>query len=432
MSLPQSKTRSRELLERARRVIPGASQTLSKGPSQWVQGVAPTFIACANGAYVWDVEGRQYLDLASALGPVILGYHHAAVDEAIVDQLGTGGITFPLPHPLEVEVAERLVDMIPGAEQVRFQKSGSDACAAAVRLARIHTGRDYVISAGYHGWHDWYMAQSAWPNGIPSPVAHFTRQVALADVVDLLALMEMDDLKVACVIIEPETTHDELQAIIDAAHAHGALIIFDEVITGFRLAPGGAQQHFNVQADLACFGKALGNGMPISAITGPEHIMRDMLFLSTTHAGETLSLAAAAATLDTIVAENVRERLWTLGERLFIRVMGDALPDSLRYQIQWSRLAPCHAVRIKEPIDDGKLRAKSLVQQELLKRGVLWNGNCFINYAMTEDDIDMAADAFNVAFRVLADALTGGARGVEACLEGEPIRPVFWQEASGR
>lgn len=417
MSPSITQTRSQQLLERAQALIPGGSQTLSKGPSQWVESLV---IERGKGAYVVDVDGNRYLDLASGLGPVILGYQHPAVDAAIRDQL-ENGITFSLPSPLEAEVAERVRSMVPGAEQVRFMKSGSDVCAAAVRLARIHTGRDVVISSGYHGWQDWYMAGSQYPAGIPKRVQKLTRQIPYGNL-DLLR-RELREREVACVIVEPDGPSDVLWDICMLTRAHGALVVFDEVITGFRLAEGGAQEHFGVTADLACFGKALGNGMPISALTGPGEIMRDVMFLSSTHAGETLSLAAAQATLDTIRAEPVVDDLWRLGSRLMVGLEDAIRIHGLQDWVSVKGLPPRLIVQVREPVDDGLLRAKSLLQQELLGCGMLFNGNNFINYAMTEDDIDMAIRAYAESFGVLADALPDG---LDARLEGEPIRPVFW------
>ena len=182
--------RSAELLERARRIIPGASQTMSKGPSQWAQGMAPSFVRRADGATVWDVDGNAWLDFPMALGPVILGHRHPAVDEAITRQL-QDGITFTLPHELEVEVAERIVAAVPCAEMVRFAKSGSDATSAAVRLARAITGREHVIVAGYHGWHDWYVGSTSRYLGVPGAERALVHTVAPFDTDALRAALEL-------------------------------------------------------------------------------------------------------------------------------------------------------------------------------------------------------------------------------------------------
>jgi glutamate-1-semialdehyde aminotransferase len=420
--------RSAELLARARAVIPGASQTMSKGPTQWVQGVAPAFLRRGSGARVWDVDGREYLDFPMALGPILLGHAHPAVNEAIVRQLADG-ITFTLPHPLEVEVAERIVAVVPGADAVRFGKSGSDATSAAVRLARAITGRDRIVVAGYHGWHDWYIASTSRRLGVPVAATELVETVALSDLDALSAALARWPGEVACVVLEPAGVHEpaagELQAVVDLAHEHGALAVFDEVITGFRLAMGGAQERYDVRADLVCFGKALGNGMPISALAGPAEHM-DLLadvFFSGTHGGETLSLAAAAATLDVLAAEPVHEHLWRLGRALQEGVRAAIAAHGLQGRVTCSGAAPWTIVGVREPHPDpAALPAKTLLQQEMVKRGILFNGSNFISYAHTEADIAEAVGAYNGAFERLARALPDD---VAQHLEGPPLSPVF-------
>ena len=420
-------TRSKELLERARELIPGASQTMSKGPSQWAQGVAPAFLARGAGCRVWDVDGNEYLDFPMALGPVILGHGHPAVNAAIIAQLEQG-ITFTLPHPLEVDLAERIVQMVPGAERVRFAKSGSDVTSAAVRLARAVTGRERVIVAGYHGWHDWYIGSTSWRRGVPAHVVELVDAVRAGDLGGLRAVLERHPDEVAAVIIEPvgarEPGDGELQALIDLAHEHGALAIFDEIVTGFRLAPGGAQELYDVRADLTCLGKALGNGMPISALAGPaRHMDRlEHIFFSGTHGGETLSLAAAAATLDVIATEPVNEHLWRQGATLQEGVRAAIEAHDLADWVSCSGLPPFTIVAIREPSPGGELPAKTLLQQELLKRGVLFNGTHLLSYAHREPDIEQALDAYDEAFAVLSAALPDR---VADFLEAAPLGPVF-------
>jgi glutamate-1-semialdehyde aminotransferase len=424
----RSLRRSSELLSRAQKLIPGASQTLSKGPTQWVQGVAPAYIERGEGAYVWDVDGNRYLDFPMALGPVLLGHRHPAVEGAIIEQLHRG-ISFSLPHPLEVDVAERIVALVPGAERVRFAKSGSDATSAAVRLARANTGRERVIVTGYHGWHDWYIGSTSRYRGVPRAVRLLVEPVPLGDLGALSAALQRHAGEVACVVCEPvgarEPSAELLAGMIDLAHRNGALVVLDEVISGFRLAPGGAQEYFDVRADLVCFGKALGNGMPISALAGPAEAMDGLadVFFSGTHGGETLSLAAALATLDVLAREPVHEHLWRLGERLR-RGVCEAIDDhDLGEWVTCLGAAPWTIVSVREPDPSGTaLPAKSLVQQEMIKRGVLFNGSNFISYAHTEADIDLAIAAYRDAFEVLASALPDK---LESYLEGTPVTAAF-------
>ncbi len=424
----RSLRRSTELLRRGARLIPGASQTLSKGPSQWVQGVAPAYLKRAEGAYVWDVNGNRYLDFPMALGPILLGHRHRAVERAILEQLRSG-IVFSLPHPIEIELAERIVALVPGAERVRFAKSGSDATSAAVRLARARSGRERVIVTGYHGWHDWYIGSTARHLGVPDAVRSLVQPVRFGDLQALSAALERWSGEVACVVCEPvgrlEPTPALLGEMTDLAHRHGALMVFDEVISGFRLAPGGAQEHFGVRADLVCFGKALGNGMPISALAGPADVMDALqdVFFSGTHGGETLSLAAACATLDVLAGEPVHKHLWRLGARLQEGISGAIERHGLGDWVDCSGAAPWTIVSVREPDPDAlTLAAKSLVQQEMIKRGVLFNGSNFISYAHTDADIDFAIEAYEASFELLSSVLPDS---VESRLEGAPLTPAF-------
>lgn len=421
-------TRSLELQQRARGLIPGGSQTLSKGPSQWVQGIAPGYLRRGRGARVQDLDGNWYLDFPMALGPIILGYRHPAVDDAIREQLADG-IVFSLPHPLEVEVAERIARVVPNAERVRFAKSGSDVTSAAIRLARACTRRERVLVAGYHGWHDWYIGSTAWHRGVPRAVRELTETVRWGDLEHLRTALTAHAEGVAAIILEPvgaaEPDGDYLRGVVELAHEHGALAIFDEVITGLRLAPGGAQERYGVCADLACLGKALGNGMPISALVGRASVMEELrdVFFSGTHGGETLSLAAARATLDVIAREPVHAHLWRLGERLQQGIKAAIRNSGLEDWVTCGGAAPWTIVNVREPDPaHATLPAKTLLQQEMLKRGVLYNGSNFICLAHSSADIDEAIDAYEHAFACLAEALPDG---VQAQLRGEPLSPIF-------
>jgi glutamate-1-semialdehyde aminotransferase len=418
---------SARLLDRARRVIPAYTQTLSKNPTQWVQGVAPAYIARASGAYVWDVDGNRYIDFPMALGPVILGHADPAVNEAIARQL-QDGITFTLPHPIEIEVAERVVALVPGAERVRFAKTGSDVTSAAVRLARACTGRDAVLACGYHGWHDWYIGSTSRALGVPEAVRALTGTFAFNDLASLDDALDSRRGEVAAVILEPcgadEPAAGFLEGVVERARAAGAIAIFDEVITGFRLAPGGAQERYGVQADLAAFGKALGNGMPISALAGRGELMDRLedVFFSGTHGGETLSLAAARAVLDELDAE-AYEGLHAKGERLRAGILRAIADAGVGDWVKIGGAAPRTVVTISERDGSGPgLPAKTLIQQELVKRGVLFNGSNFICLAHSDDDLDVAIDAYRAAFARLADGLAGD---LSESLEGEPIQPAF-------
>lgn len=424
----RSLTESERLLERARALIPAWTQTLSKNPTQWVQGVAPAYVSRAEGAYVWDVDGNRYVDFPMALGPIILGHAWPAVNEAIVRQL-QDGIVFTLPHPIELEVAELIVARVPGAERVRFAKTGSEATSAAVRLARAVTGRDKVLVAGYHGWHDWFIGSTSRDLGVPAAVKELTVPFSFGDLASLDAALAHHGRDTAAVVLEPagaiEPPPGYLEELASRTRAAGALVVFDEIITGFRVAPGGAQERYGVQADLVTFGKALGNGMPFSALAGRAELM-DVLsevFFSGTHGGETLSLAAARATL-TELTPDVYASLHSHGERLRSGVQAAIGAHDLAGWVSIGGAAERTVVQVREQNPDAtRLVNRSLVQQEMIKRGVLFNGSNFICAAHSDADIELAIESYDAAFARLAEGLADG--DVEKLLEGPPVEPAF-------
>ena len=413
---------SRAWWERAERVIPMGTQTLSKSPTQFVQGVSPIYLERGKGAHVWDVDGNEYVDYPMALGPVLLGYAEPAVDDAVRRQLDDG-ITFTLMHPLEVEVAERIVAMCPGVEAVRFGKSGSDAMSAAVRAARATTGRSHLLVAGYHGWHDWYIGTTTRSMGVPDEVRALTSTFAFNDLTDLERALGEHAGKVAAVICEPSgldvPAPGFLQGAVDLAKQHGAVSIFDEIITGFRLAPGGARQRYGVTPDVSCYGKALGNGMPISAVAGTWDVMRafEDVFFSGTHGGEALSLAAARVVLDTVADGAVLAGIEKRGQRMLDGITSlierHGVGDRVKVGGEPQRAVVAFA-------GDDHLVVKSWVQQTLVELGVLFNGSMFICARHTDDDIDRALGGFDTAFAALADSAD-----VAGLLKGDPVQPVF-------
>ncbi len=420
---------SEALYQRALGLIPAVTQTLAKGPTQWVRGVAPKYLHRGSGGHVIDVDGNEYVDLNMAIGPVVLGYCNPAVDQAIRAQLDDG-ITFSLMHPLEVEVAELIAEIVPGAESVRFSKTGCDVTTAAVRLARAFTGRSKVLCCGYHGWHDWYIAVTDRSRGIPEEVRNLTYTFEYNDLDGVAGALDDDT---ACVILEPTVFQAPAPGFLEElkrlCHARGALLIFDEMWTGFRLALGGAQERFGVTADLACFSKAVANGMPLSVLTGRRDVMRLLeseVFFFTTFGGEALSLAAAKATLQQLRRHGVPAVLDQTGGRL--RDGYNALAEA------WGLAGVTRAMGFgarsmvvfeskDQAVQESPLVLKSVVQQEMIRRGVLWAGFNTMCFAHTEADLAQVLDAYSAALAVLSDALAhGGARSV---LLGEPVEPVF-------
>jgi glutamate-1-semialdehyde aminotransferase len=412
------------LYERARGLIPALTQTLAKGPEQFVKGVAPKYLQRGKGSHVFDVDGNEFLDYSMGVGPISLGYCYPRVDDAVRAQLEEG-ITFSLMHPLEVEVAELLRDVIPGAESVRFSKTGCDATTAAVRLARAFTGRDLVLCCGYHGWHDWYIAVTDRSAGIPDSVKDLTYTFPYNDLDAVRAAL--DD-SVACVILEPTTFEAPapgfLSGLKEACEKNGTLLIFDEMWTGFRMSLGGAQEYFSVVPDLSCFSKAVANGMPLSALAGRRDVMSLLegeVFFFTTFGGEALSLAAAQATVQEIRDKRVPEHLARLGKRLADGIRSALLREGIDY-VKCVGF-DCRTMLTFDKTAGDPLVLKSFVQQELLRRGILWGGFHNISFSHTEDEIDFTLAAYEEVLPILHRAASEG--GVRGLLRGEAVAPVF-------
>jgi glutamate-1-semialdehyde 2,1-aminomutase/spore coat polysaccharide biosynthesis protein SpsF len=420
--------RSQELKQRIDAVVPGGSQTLSKGATQYVQGVAPAFLVRGRGSHVWDADDNEYIDYPMALGPIILGHGYPAVEEAVKRQL-SDGTTFSLPHPLEIAVAEQLVAMVPCAEMVRFGKNGSDATTGAVRLARAYTGRDLIACCGYHGWQDWYIGSTTFNRGVPKAVQQLTLTFEYNQIDSLQARFAEHPGQIAAVILEPvglvEPQGDFLQEIRRLCRSEGALLIFDEVITGFRLGRGGAQEHFGVVPDLACFGKAMANGYPLSAVAGPREIMKtfEETFFSFTFGGEALSLAAALATLKEIAEREVIAHIWEQGLKLLDGVQVLARQFGIERHVRCQGLPPRTVVSFYDDSGRDSLLIKSLFQQECLKRGVLFSGGQNLCFSHSNADIEHTLRVYRTAMEIVRDALRENC--VREKLEGEPVQPVF-------
>lgn len=368
---------SKNLLERARKVIPSASQTFSKGPNQWAGKVSPNYLERGEGAWVWDVDGNKYLDYLMALGPIILGYNHPRVNEAVIKQLRDGAI-FSQMHPLEVEVAELMCDLIPCAEMVRFGKNGSDVTTAAVRVARAYTGRERVAVAGYHGWHDWYIGTTTRDKGVPQAVKNLSHTFPYNDLDALEALFKKYPGEFACVMMEPIGIDDPkpayLQGVKDLCEKNGVILIFDEIVSGFRISLHGAQGYFGVVPHLACFGKAMANGLPISAVVGKREIMTlfDDIFFSGTFGGDALALAACKATIQEMQSSNTIKHVWSVGQRLTDILNIHIEQYQLQNTIKVLGLPVRSVVAFPHASDDEMLLRRSYFMQECVKRGLLY------------------------------------------------------------
>lgn len=416
---------SDELYERAIKIMHPVTQTLAKGPGQFMKGLAPKYLKRGKDAHVWDVDGNEYIDYNMGIGPISLGYCYDKVDQAIIAQL-KDGITFSLMHELEVELSELVHQIIPNAESIRISKTGADVCSAAIRISRAFTGRNKVLCCGYHGWHDWYIGITSRDKGIPAEVKDLTNTFDYNNIESVINSIDEDT---ACVILEPfifEAPKDNfLQKLQEVCKANGTLLIFDEMWSGFRIALGGAQEYFGVKPDLAVYSKAFANGMPISLLTGRKDVMQlfeKEVFFFTTFGGEALSMAAAVATINEMKDKNVSAVL---------DAKGKLLKDGYNQLAEELGIAAytkcsgynCRSIVTFDPSAGDPLLLKSFVQQEMIKRGVLWAG--FHNMCFTHSDADIAytLKAYREVLQLLKEAIA--ANNVASLLKGEPLEMVF-------
>ncbi|MEA5258511.1 aminotransferase class III-fold pyridoxal phosphate-dependent enzyme [Arcicella aquatica] len=418
-------TESDSLYNRALKVQKPITQTLAKGPGQFTKGVAPKYLKKGKGSHVWDVDGNEYIDFNAAIGPLSLGYAYPVVDEAIKQQL-EDGITFSLMHPLEVELSELIQEVIPNAEAVKISKTGADVCSAAIRVARAFTGREKIFCCGYHGWHDWYIGITSRNAGIPEAIQNMTYTFEYNNI---QAIREALDEDVAAIILEPfifeAPQNNFLQELATLCRENGTLLIFDEMWTGFRIALGGAQEYFNVVPDLAVYSKACANGMPIALLTGRADVMElfnSDVFSYTTFGGEALSLAASIATIKEIRDKNVPAYLDAKGQIIkdgYNEIAKEFGLENLTKCIGYN----CRSMVTFAPEAGNGLEVKALVQQEMIKRGILWAGFHNMCFSHSDEDINYTLSAYREVMPILKEAIESN--DVKSYLKGEVLEAVF-------
>ncbi len=452
----------KELWERAQRLIPGGAHTYSKGDDQFPAN-APRLISRGLGCYVWDSEGNRYLDWGMGLRSVILGYAYPRVVEVVRKQLELGS-NFTRPSPIEGELAELLVEMVPGVEMAKFAKNGSDVTTAALKLARAFTRRDLAAVCKdnpFYSFDDWFIGTTPCDAGIPKTIAGMTLTFAYGDIAGLEALFEQHPGQIGCVMVEPAATapavdlggcrrcafrrgassKDQcpadcrnrvfLQAVIDISHRNGAVVVFDEMITGFRWDVPGAQTLYRVEPDLSAFGKALANGFSVSALVGRREIMElggishtdlpKVFLLSATHGGETHALAAAITTIREMIDRPVIEHIWRHGEALQ-QGLNEASRELGLADHVWSEGYPCSPV-LQFLGADGQPSAelRTLFLQEMTRQGILIP-YIAVSYSHTLAEVEHTRDA---ARQALAVCRRGLEEGVATYLLGPTTKPVF-------
>ena len=425
--------RSNEIYELAKKIIPAGTQTYSKGVSQFVEGFSPKYLDHGKGAYVWDVDGNKYLDYIMGCHPLVLGYSDPDVNAAVIKQLEKGS-TFSLMNELEVSVSKLLVDIIPCAEMVRFGKNGADATTAGVRVARAVTGRDHIAYCGYHGWHDWYIANTDLNSGIPDFNKKLAHSFSYNNLDSLEKVFKEYPDQVAIVIMEPLTVlkpkNNFLHEVQKMAKHYGAILMFDEIITGFRFSLGGAQDLLGVTPDLSSFGKGISNGIPLSALVGKKEYMEalDKTFFSFTYGGDCIGLSAAEACIPKLQRENVPDHLWNVGKVLKDGFNQLAATHNLEEFMQCIGY-PCRSIiSFNGRGKYNELELKSILQQELVRRGVLWTGYHALSWSHTSEEINLTLNAYDESMSVVKNIITTGTR-IRDHIEGSLIKPVFREVA---
>jgi glutamate-1-semialdehyde 2,1-aminomutase len=427
-------SRSRALQPRAHQLIPGGAHTYSKGDDQFPEQ-APGFIVRGKGCHVWDLDGKEFIEYGMGLRAVTLGHAYEPVVEAAYRQMKLG-TNFTRPARIEVDLAEAMLEVVDGAEMVKFAKNGSDVTTAAVKLARAYTGRNLVAICGdqpFFSTDDWFIGTTPMNAGIPNAISEMTLKFRYNDLESLRDLFDEYPDRIAGVILEAEAVTPPapgfLSELKDLCEQKGAVLIFDEMITGFRWHLGGAQKFHGVTPHLSTFGKAMGNGFAIAALCGKREIMRlggldhdqpRVFLLSTTHGAETHALAASLETIRIYQEQPVIEFLWKQGAKLRAGVNEAVARHGLADHFELAG-HPCNLIfRTKDKDGSPSQAFRTLFLQELI-RGAILAPSFVVSFSHTDQDIDRTIRVVDQAFHVYAKALE---RGVQEFLVGRPVKPV--------
>jgi glutamate-1-semialdehyde aminotransferase len=412
---------SDEHFAQALKLIPWGTQTNAKRPYPFFEETMPKFIVKGKGCRLWDMEGKEYIDFRLALGPVTLGYCYDEVDNAVREQLSKG-VLFSMASPTELDLALLIHAMVPNAEMVRFMKTGEDANSCNIRIARAYTGRDMILMSGYHGYPDWFATEDSPNNGVPESLKEYVKVIPWGNVEEADRLIRLYKERLACVISIPydfneDTSGTFIRFLRERTREYGILLVMDEILTGFRLAAGGAQEFFGVDADLAGYAKAMANGFPLSAYVGRRQYMETLnrFRMTTTYAGETLSIAAAIATLNIMRREPVHEHLRAMGRRLMDGF--DAMSRDLNVEARAVGLPVAPFLKFLHKDPGYHARLEFLWHRELYREGLFVNPRWFISYSHKAADID--------------EALEKARRALRRALEAEPrerdiVKPFWW------
>ena len=427
----------KELQKEAVELIPGMTQLLSKRPDRFSRGIWPTYFAQAKGVEVTDLDGNKYLDFSiGGIGATVLGYADEDVNKAVIDVINKGSAT-TLNPPEEVELAKKLIELHPWAQMARFARSGGEAMAVAVRIARVATKKDKIVFCGYHGWMDWYLAANLgkkealdehWikglnPNGVPKGLKDTTIPFLYNNIEDFNKAIEKAGDDLAAIVMEPirnfEPTKEFIEAIHEMAKKKNIPLIIDEISAGFRICNGGAHLKLGFKPDIAVFSKALGNGFPISAVIGKKWVMQSAqeAFITSTNWTERVGNVAALAMINKFVKNDVSKYLVKIADMVW---QG------------WEELAKKHNLKIhiggfKPMIHFGFEQNHSTniayFTQEMLKKGFLASGGFYSMYAHKEEHVRKYLNAVDEVFADLSVLIKNNKVGEK--LEGQIVQEGF-------
>ena len=410
-----------ELYGRAKELIPGVTQLISRRPTRAALGISPVYAERAKGCRIWDVDGNEYVDWMSGVGPIILGYADEVVDAAVKEQIDRGSI-YSLVHESSIELAEELVRLIPSAEMVRYAKGGGEACAVAVRIARGVTGRDRVLLCGYHGWHDWYLAANLGaarldehlfngiePIGVPAGLEGSAIPFKYGDLDSLEGLLKEHEGEVACIIMEPMRTElppaGFLEGVRELADRSGVILIFDEVSCGFRVSLGGAQELTGVTPDMSVFAKGISNGYPMGAVVGRREVMEpaSRMFISSAYWDDNIGITAALTTLRELEGRKAAEHFAWLGREFKTRVNRAAAEVGVPVECTGVDGHPGIRFNIEEA--EVAKKAVTLFIQENARRGLILSTGFFFNCAHDEEALAFTEGVVRESFAVIKEGL---------------------------
>jgi glutamate-1-semialdehyde aminotransferase len=408
-------TKSLELFEEAKTLVPGGVLG-ARRPSDFIMGEYPIFLAYGKGCRLTDVDGNEYIDFLCGYGPIILGYGEEEVDDAVIQQIKDKGFCFTLTQPYQNDLAKKLNELIPSAELSIFLKTGSDATTASIRIARAYTNRVRVMRCGYHGWHDWCVEMKG---GIPEKFYEDVHEFHYNDLDHLEDLMKKHGDQTAAIIMTPfgHHLHEKMQTpkpgflegVRKLADKYGAVLVFDEVRTCFRLRMGGAQELYGVTPDLTVLGKGMANGYAISVVTGKKNVMMaaaSKLFISSTFFSNSVGYIAALKTIEIMERDKVLDNIWEKGGR-FLKKIQDII-DKYDVGAELSGVEPMFFITFKKDEANTRKGRRDDFYTQLIRKGFFFtpHHHAYISYRHTEEDLDKTAQAIDESMAYVHDKYT--------------------------